>query len=355
MLLLWGDTGIVLYNDRCIPLLAGRHPALMGTAAKLQHSHRKSQLPDIMQVVASGDSVIAEDDWLCPPRSASDTRRLQLGYAPLGNGHGEITGVWIQVLPENGFGFPLANGSVEQMLPASVAAAGVASWLWSPAAGRVSLSSGAARVLGLTAEHPRTLPSFDFELVHPLDRAARRQTLEQAAIAATSFASEFRIVRPCDDQIAWVEERGRALRDPETGEVSLNAVLWEVTNRKHPPNHGSRPNGIAPLELETVGLAFFANDGRITEANSTYIALFGLEAADLAAGLVRRGDGTAPEWRTLTYRTVDEFNHTGRIAPHEKECIRPDGYRWWGLFGAHRISETEGVEYVVDISSGMRA
>jgi PAS domain-containing protein len=45
----------------------------------------------------------------------------------------------------------------------------------------------------------------------------------------------------------------------------------------------------------------------------------------------------------------------GRTSPYQKEYLREDGTRWWGLFAATCIGPDEGAEYVIDISEQKQA
>jgi PAS domain S-box-containing protein len=47
---------------------------------------------------------------------------------------------------------------------------------------------------------------------------------------------------------------------------------------------------------------------------------------------------------------VEEFKRTGKTTTYEKQYIRKDGSRWWGLFSATRLTENLGVEFILDIS-----
>jgi hypothetical protein len=60
---------------------------------------------------------------------------------------------------------------------------------------------------------------------------------------------------------------------------------------------------------------------------------------------------TAPEFMPQSRRAVEEFKRIGRSAPYEKQCVRPDGTRWWDIFAATRLNEREGVEFVVDVTA----
>ena len=59
---------------------------------------------------------------------------------------------------------------------------------------------------------------------------------------------------------------------------------------------------------------------------------------------------TPPEWMELTREEMDRVSRTGKIGPYEKQYIRKDGTRWWGLFTGTKLGDDFGVEYVLDIS-----
>ncbi len=200
--------------------------------------------------------------------------------------------------------------------------------------------------------------------MHPLDRDARAVALAHSLATAEAYRCEFRIVRPGDQQIAWLEKRGQVLRDPaHRRHAGARRDVGHRRPRKRsppprPPAPGRDPEYAryaAALDIDTVGVAFFRSDGVVTEANDAYCTLHGVGRMDVTAGHVRWGDGTAQEWLTLLRRSMYEFQVSGRVVAHEKQCIRPDGTRWWGLFSARRLSDSEGVEYVVDISARMEA
>jgi PAS domain S-box-containing protein len=107
------------------------------------------------------------------------------------------------------------------------------------------------------------------------------------------------------------------------------------------------------IESDIVGISFFGADGVVTEANERYCALHGIHRNEIRAGQARWGDGTAPEWLTLFSRSIREYHDKHRVLPHEKEYVRRDGERWWGLSSVRRLSTDEAVEYTIDISPRM--
>jgi two-component system CheB/CheR fusion protein len=109
------------------------------------------------------------------------------------------------------------------------------------------------------------------------------------------------------------------------------------------------------MQIDTVGILFFRPDGRIIDCNDAFLRMSGVVREDVAAGRVGWDALTPAEWLPAVRHAVDEFHRTGRTTPYEKEYVRPDGTRWWGLFAATRVGPDEGVEYIIDITERKRA
>jgi PAS domain S-box-containing protein len=109
------------------------------------------------------------------------------------------------------------------------------------------------------------------------------------------------------------------------------------------------------LEIGTIGVIFFDPEGRITDANDAFLQMTGFSREDLAAGLLRWDDITPPEWRPAFLRAVEELKTAGSTTPHEKECLRKDGSRYWALFAAKALGDGRAVEFILDITEAKRA
>jgi two-component system CheB/CheR fusion protein len=104
------------------------------------------------------------------------------------------------------------------------------------------------------------------------------------------------------------------------------------------------------IEIETVGITIFDFDGVINEANDAFLRMSGYSREDVKKGLVHWDNMTPPEWLRQSEKAIEELKMLGRTTSYEKEYIRKDGLRWWGLFSATRLTEDEGVEYIIDIT-----
>lgn len=107
------------------------------------------------------------------------------------------------------------------------------------------------------------------------------------------------------------------------------------------------------LSIETVGVLFFDLDGRMRDANAAFERMSGYTRDELKAAL-HWSRLTAPEFLDVTARAASELAEHGECAPYEKQMIRKDGSRWWGLFAPKRLGgngrSAECVEFILDIT-----
>ena len=109
------------------------------------------------------------------------------------------------------------------------------------------------------------------------------------------------------------------------------------------------------LEIRTVGAITFTPDGKLMDANDAFLSMSGYPRRDLEAGGLSLQSLTAPEWRGTVERTLAELKDEGETTPIEKEYLRADGSRWWGLFAAKRLPDGLGFKFVVDITERKQA
>jgi two-component system, LuxR family, sensor kinase FixL len=112
------------------------------------------------------------------------------------------------------------------------------------------------------------------------------------------------------------------------------------------------------MGIGTVGVLFFGLDGRITDANAAFERMSGYSRDELLA-IAHWAVLTPPEFADATARAAAELAERGETAPFEKQMVRKDGSRWWGLFAPTRLSGTGWgagcVEFIVDITERKRA
>ncbi|QGZ59360.1 PAS domain S-box protein [Paraburkholderia acidiphila] len=113
----------------------------------------------------------------------------------------------------------------------------------------------------------------------------------------------------------------------------------------------------AAISIETVGVLFFDLDGTMADANGAFEQMSGYSREDLRAAT--HWDRLVPlEFLGITSRAVADLATTGRTQPYERQLIRKDGTRWWGLFAPTRLSGTgmasKCAEFALDITERKR-
>jgi PAS domain S-box-containing protein len=111
------------------------------------------------------------------------------------------------------------------------------------------------------------------------------------------------------------------------------------------------------VDANIIGIYLWDIDGRITEANDTFLRMVGFDRDDLASGGVRWRELTPPEWRDRSARGSNEMQMTGSLHPYEKEYFRKDGSRLPVLLGSAAFDEKrdQGVTFVLDLTERKRA
>jgi PAS domain S-box-containing protein len=111
------------------------------------------------------------------------------------------------------------------------------------------------------------------------------------------------------------------------------------------------------VEANIIGIFIWDVDGRIIEANDSFLDLVQYNREDLVSGRVRWTDLTPDEWQDDTARRVAEVMSTGAAQPREKEYFRRDGSRVPVLIGGAALDERpdRGIAFVVDLTERKRA
>jgi PAS domain S-box-containing protein len=109
--------------------------------------------------------------------------------------------------------------------------------------------------------------------------------------------------------------------------------------------------------IDTVGMLYFSLEGGTTKSNEAFVRLSGYPRQELLA--LNWQVLTAPEFWDVTERHAEELANQGETAPYEKQFVRPDGSRWWGLCAPTRLTgegpTAECMEFIVDISERKHA
>jgi PAS domain S-box-containing protein len=112
------------------------------------------------------------------------------------------------------------------------------------------------------------------------------------------------------------------------------------------------------ISVPAVGVLFSTSPVHMHEANEAFQHMCGYTIEELRS-TTHWAHLTAPEFHELTSHRARDLAERGETPPYEKQMIRKDSTRWWGLFAPTRLGgsgpESECVEFVIDITGMKRA
>ena len=122
------------------------------------------------------------------------------------------------------------------------------------------------------------------EAVHPEDRERREAGLAAALSAHVDYDAEYRVMRP-DDQVQWVNVRGRTITDARGRAVRMIGVVLDVTDRQAAFAALAESEGRFRLIADSAPALIWMTDaqGRIVFVNRHYETLFGRPAEEMGA------------------------------------------------------------------------
>jgi PAS domain S-box-containing protein len=126
----------------------------------------------------------------------------------------------------------------EARLQEALAAGQVMAFEWDAATDSTHRSQNAAEILGFTrGSEPKSLGDF-LASVHPHDRAEVKAHIRSLRPASSSYAINFRYIRP-DGREVWLEETAKGEFDADGSCVRLKGLTRDITERKRAQEHQS--------------------------------------------------------------------------------------------------------------------
>jgi PAS domain S-box-containing protein len=211
----------------------------------------------------------------------------------------------------------------EIRLSLALRAGRMGSFEWTSEGNRITLSAISQEVLGLPPDAEIATSEAFFELVHPDDRARHQATFAQAGRTGADFHSTYRIVRPLDGEVRWLEERGLGTHEPGVG-ICLRGVHWDVTETVQTQQQLAEFNGRLEQRVARRTHELRASRDLLQSVFDTnLIAMSVMEA-------VRAADGTVQDFRLKLVsrelvRTTGRTDLVGKLYSEEYPGIREVG------------------------------
>jgi PAS domain S-box-containing protein len=166
MVMLWGPSGVMIYNDAYAEFAGGRHPQLLGSDVLLgwpEVADFNRQVLDA--VLKNGRTLAYRDQHLVLARSGvPEDVFLNLDYSPILDDRGKPAGVLALVRETT------ERVHTEQRLRIAQQAGQVGTFEWYPESGKLDVSDEYRRIWGLSSDGAVT-DDVSVNLIHPDDRA----------------------------------------------------------------------------------------------------------------------------------------------------------------------------------------
>nr|MBA3847513.1 response regulator [Planctomycetota bacterium] len=113
----------------------------------------------------------------------------------------------------------------------ALASARMIAWSVDIATSRIRVLENASDILGLPPGRSLDEMNHGLALIHPEDRVAHAERIKETIANGGSYRAVFRIVRPIDGRVIWVEEQAGVQRNQD-GRVQLSGVTTDISERR---------------------------------------------------------------------------------------------------------------------------
>ncbi|MBL8210708.1 MAG: PAS domain S-box protein [Bryobacterales bacterium] len=334
-LLCWGPDLITLYNDACIPILAGNHPGVLGAPVAEFSPELAPPLGTLLESAATatpGTLPLFLNAARCTAFAVHDQS-------------GAVAGVQC-VFPE-----PAPDPHFQQIahtLPQIV-------WI-ANASGGIEFVNRQFHTCTGAAVAPQSLPGLFQEFAHPEDAPGALQAFHQALLHGSPLQIEIRL-RVADQSHRRFLLLSHPYPDAESGPIQhWYGSATDIHDRQAAEEvHSFTSQRLTRvLETDAVGVLFFDHTGTVIEANEVFLKMTGYTRQDVESRQLTWQRMTPPEWVPASLEQMDKLAATGRIGPYEKEYLHKDGSRSWMLFAGRDLGDGTISEYCIDISERKR-
>jgi PAS domain S-box-containing protein len=148
------------------------------------------------------------------------------------------------------------------------------------------------------------------------------------------------------------------LRDTRGAVIGTIGLAMDITEKARTAAAlvESRAHVQLLVDANVVGIAFWKEDGRVTEANQALLDLVGYTREELLSGEISWQALTPCEYALRDADALAQVRATGRCTPYEKEYVAKNGTRVPVLVGsaAPLANPEQGVSFVVDMREQAR-
>ncbi len=262
----------LILTDVMMPRLGG-----FGLLKALRADPRTAEIPVIMLSARAGEESRVEgldagaDDYLVKPFGARELLARVTAHLQIARMRRESSAT----LRES-----------EERLRMALTAARMVAWQWSPVDGSLQASENAAEVFGLPDGQFLESIAQGLALLHPDDLANYQAIFREAIEDRDTYLTRYRLIRPDDGRLLWMEERGHAVCDESGKVVRLVGVVMDITEtmRIEEGLRNARSRLEATLAAGEVGTWEFNPVDDVVRADPNLARMFGVSPEEASGG-----------------------------------------------------------------------
>ena len=283
IVLLWGEEGIMIYNDAYSGFAGGRHPRLLGSRVREGWPEIADFNDHVMKVGLAGGTLAYKDQELTLYRHGRPEQvSMNLDYSPVLNEAGQPAGV-IAIVVET-----TQRVMLEKTLKDREADLARVQKIARVGGVTVDLRKGfdngrrSPEYLEIHGLSPDAVDTHEdwVRRLHPDDRdRALQHFLTSVEGAGTRFSSEYRIIRPNDGQVRWIACEARIERDANGRPLRLVGAHLDITERTLAKQLLQESEERFRLIANSAPVPMWVSklDGTRSFANQAYLDFLGLE------------------------------------------------------------------------------
>ena len=225
MVMLWGPSGVMIYNDAYAEFAGRRHPQLLGSDVLLGWPEVADFNGHVLEtVLKKGRTLAYRDQHLVLARSGvPEDVFLNLDYSPVLDNAGTPVGV-LAIVQET-----TERIHTEQRLRIAQQAGHVGTFEWYPESGKLDVSDEYRRIWGLSPDVVVT-DKLLVGLLHPDDRGIAGPS--KLDVANPLEYAEYRRIDPVTKKIHWIARRGEVVSTAGIKARRFVGIAYEITDIK---------------------------------------------------------------------------------------------------------------------------